>query len=127
MNILAWLRSSIGMVIAGLVVLVLILGVLQVRSWQQDRLRAAQSKIDRGQAGAARESAADAVNTVGNVAEAQRESEDLTRSNEREIRDAEGANDAVNPAVRDAGLRSLCRRAASRNDPRCRVQPTPAR
>lgn len=110
-----------------LVALVLLLGFLQVRSCRQAAQRAAQSKVDRGQAGAARESAADAVNSVGNVSEAQRESEDLTRSNEREIRNAEGANDRVNPGVRDAGIRSLCRRAASRNDPRCRVQPAPAR
>lgn len=84
-----------------------------------------QTKIDRGQIEASHQSGSDAVNTVGTVASNQMQSEDLTRSNEKEIRNAQGANDAVNPAVRDAGLRALCRRKASAHDPKCRVlQPT---
>ena len=122
-----YLATTAGKVIAALIVVALILGLLQVRSCQQARQQAAQSRVDRGQAGAARDSAGDAVNTVSGVSANQSASEDLTRSNEREIRNAEGANDPVNPALRDAGLRSLCRRAATRNDPRCRVQPAPAR
>ncbi len=87
----------------------------------------AQSKVDRGQTEALGNSAADAVETQGKANQRETESEAVTRSNEKEIRNAEGANDPVNPAVRDAGLRSLCRRAAYRNSERCRVFATPAR
>ena len=38
------------------------------------------------------------------------------------IRNAKGSDAAVDPAVRDAGVRALCLRNASRNDPKCRVQ-----
>ena len=122
-----FLASTIGKVVAVLVLVVLLLGALQLRSCVQARQQAAQSKVDDAQHGALQNSAADAVNTGAGVAANQMASEDLTRANEREIRNAEGAGDAVNAGVRDAGLRSLCRRAASRNDPRCRVQPAPAK
>lgn len=122
-----FLATTIGKVIAGLVLVLIILGTLYYCSGQRARQQAAQSKVDRGQAGAARESGADALNTQGAVNQRDRTSEDLTRTNERNIRDAEGASDAVKPGARDAGLASLCRRAAYRNDPRCRVrQPDPS-
>ena len=105
-----------------LIALVLILGTLQFCSWQRARQQAVQSKVDRGQAGAARESAEDAIATQGNVAANASASEDLTRSNEREIRNAKGADQSVDAGVRDAGLASLCRRPAYRNHERCRVQ-----
>ena len=38
---------------------------------------------------------------------------------EKEIRNAKGADAPVDPAVRDAGLASLCRRAAYRSSERC--------
>ncbi len=120
--------SALAMrIIAGLAVLVLLFGVLQVRSCQQDRQRAAEAKLERGQAGAAQESAKDAIATQGNVSAAQAAGEDLTRSNDKEIRDAKGADAAVDPAVRDAGLASLCRRAAYRDTERCRLRQPPAR
>ncbi|HEU4804199.1 MAG TPA: hypothetical protein VFS91_00060 [Nitrobacter sp.] len=122
-----FLGTLAGKIIAGAAVLILLLGFLYVRSCQQANQRAAQSRIDRSQAGAARESAADAINTVSGVSENQAASEGLTRSNRDEILKAEGASDRVNPAVRDAGLRALCRRKAAANDPRCGVQPAPAR
>lgn len=122
-----FLSSTIGKVIAGLVLVLIILGTLYYCSGQRARQQAAQSKVDRGQGAAFQNSAADAIQTQSGVNENQAASEDLTRSNRDDILKAEGAGDAVNAAVRDAGLRSLCRRAASRNDPRCRVQPTPSR
>jgi Na+/H+-translocating membrane pyrophosphatase len=122
-----WLRSTIGMIVTGLGLLLIVVAFLYLQSCSQNRQRAAQSKVDRGQSGAFQNSAADAVNTVGGVAANQMAGEDLTRRNEKEIRDAPGANDPINPALRDAAVRSLCRRTASRNDPRCRVQSAPAR
>lgn len=98
----------------------------QVRSCSADRQRAAEVSLHKGQQGALANSTADAVNTQGAANQRERASEDLSRTNEREIRDAEGANDSVNPAVRDAGLRALCRREANRHAERCRVFRTPA-
>jgi FtsZ-interacting cell division protein ZipA len=108
--------------IAMIVGAVLLLGIIAfgVHSCDQRRSKAAQSRVERSQAEAASNSAADAINTVAASGEASRASEDLTRSNERDIRNAQGANDKVNPAVRDAGLAALCKRQAYANDPRCR-------
>jgi hypothetical protein len=76
--------------------------------------------VERSQAEAAANSAADAIGTVAASGEAERASEDLTRINEQQIRAAEGSNAAVNPAARDAGIAALCRRQAYRDDPRCK-------
>lgn len=100
-------------------VLLLLAVALFVRSCDKRRSQAAQSRVERSQAEAQSNSAADAINTVAASGEAERASEDLTRSNEKEIRGAEGAHDKVNPAVRDAGIAALCRRQAYRKDPRC--------
>jgi hypothetical protein len=106
----------------------LLIGVIAygVRSCDNHKQEAAQGRVDRGQAGAASNSAADAVNTVTGVWSNAAASEELTRQNEKEIRNAEGANDPVNPAARDAGLRSLCRRPAYRDNPKCRMLQPPA-
>lgn len=114
----------LGAVIA---VLVLFLALWGPATCQKMRSQQAQSKVDQAQGDALRNSAGDAINTQSGVNEREREGEALTRTNEKEIRDAEGAGDRVNPAVHGAGLRALCRRAAYRDDPRCRVQPTPSR
>ena len=84
------------------------------------RSMAAQARVQHAQTEALSNSANDAVGTVARSGEAERASEELTRTNEQQIRAAEGANDKVNPAVRDAGIAALCRRAAYRDDPRCK-------
>jgi hypothetical protein len=102
-------------------VLALIVGTaLFVRSCDSRHNRAAQGRVEASQAQAASNSAADAIGTMAASGEAERASEDLTRTNEQQIRAAEGSNAAVNPAARDAGIAALCRRAAYRDDPRCR-------
>jgi Flp pilus assembly protein TadB len=88
--------------------------------WEKSRSQGAQARVERSQAEAASNSAADAINTVARSGEAETASESLTRSNETNIRAAPGSTDAVNPAVRDAGIAALCRRTAYRNDPRCK-------
>ena len=79
----------------------------------------AEARLNRNQAQAAQASGRDAVDRVGAAAEREAEGDALTRSNEKEIRNAQGADAPVDPAARDAGLRSLCRRAAYRRDPKC--------
>lgn len=105
-------------ILIGLVGLLLFGGL---RACQKLRSVEAQSKVDTAQGGAFKNSAVDAINTQSGVNERERESEGLTRTNEKEIRDAEGAGDRVNPGVRDAGLRAICRRPAYRDSEQCRV------
>jgi FtsZ-interacting cell division protein ZipA len=106
-------------IVVGVIALVLIVG-FTVRSCDSRHNKAAQSRMERSQAEAASNSAADAIGTVARSGESERASEDLTRSNEQQIRSAQGANDKVNPAVRDAGIAALCRRQAYRDNPRCK-------
>jgi ABC-type protease/lipase transport system fused ATPase/permease subunit len=108
--------------IAGVVVLILAVG-FTVRSCDKRHNQAGQARVEHAQSEEQSNSAADAIGTVARSGEAERASEDLTRSNEQQIRGAEGANDKVNPAVRDAGIAALCRRQAYANDPRCKPRP----
>jgi hypothetical protein len=77
--------------------------------------------VERSQAEAASNSAADAINTVTGVGSNQAASEDLGRTNERDIRAAEGANERVGAGVNAAGRAALCKRAAYRDDPKCKA------
>lgn len=104
-----------------LIVAALIIGFMQLRACQAARVAGAENRLQQSQTEAMTNSAQDAIATQGEAHERETQSEQLTKSNEREIRNAEGANDAVNPGVRDAGLRSLCRRAAYRDTERCRL------
>lgn len=109
--------------IAAAIMAVVFVAVLAfaVSQCSQRRDQAAQSRVDKGQAAAASESARDSISTISNVSENEAASEDLGRQNEKDIRNAEGASDPVNPAAHNAGLRALCRRKAYSNDPRCRM------
>jgi hypothetical protein len=78
------------------------------------RSMAAQGRVDHAQAGAASNSAADAIGTVARSGEASAASEDLTRSNGEQIRAADGANQKVGAGVDAAGRAALCRRAGLR-------------
>lgn len=112
--------------IAGVIVLILLVG-FTVRSCDQRRDRAAQERLEAAQAGAAAESSADAINTVSRSGDAAAASEELTRTNEKEIRNAEGADARVGAGVDVAGRRSLCKRAAYRDDPKCKLFGAPSR
>lgn len=109
----------IAMIIGGTLIVVLLL--FGVNQCQKRRSQAAQARVEQSQAEAAAESAKDAIGTVRASGEAEKASEDLTRSNEKEIRNAEGANERVGSGVDLAGRRSLCKRAAYRDDPKCRM------
>ncbi len=109
-------------IIAMAVAAILLVGALLfgVRQCQKQRSAASQARVERSQAEAASNSAADAIGTVAASGEREAASEGLSRDNEREIRAAEGAAASVNPKVRDAGIAALCRRDSYANDPRCR-------
>lgn len=110
-----------------IVILLMIAVALAITRCSSGRQQLAQGRVDSAQHGAQAESAADAVNTVSAADAREMASEDVSRRNEEEIRNAEGSNGAVNPAARDAGLRSLCRRAAYRDNAKCKLLNAPAR
>jgi len=87
----------------------------------------ARARLGEESARAASRNGEDAVATVGAAAHREQQSDALTRDNEKEIRDAQGADDRLDPAVRDAGLGSLCRRPAYRDLERCRMRRAAAR
>jgi hypothetical protein len=109
-------------IIAMIVGAVLLLGIIAfgVHSCDQRRSKAAQTRLERSQAEAASNSAADAINTVAASGEATRASEDLTRENSKDIMAADGAKDTVKPGVKAAGRKALCKRDAYRNSPECK-------
>lgn len=64
-------------------------------------------------------SGSDAVNSVGDAAARDAETDTITRENANAIQSAAGADAPINPAVHNAGLDSLCRRAAYRCTKQC--------
>lgn len=100
-------------------VALLVLLVLSLGKCYYDRGAKTQIELSKGQAGAATASGRDAVDTVGNQAASEAKADRITKENDDAIRNADGASAPVASGVRDAGLASLCRRAAYRSDPRC--------
>lgn len=94
----------------------LIFGLAQ---WRKAHTEAAERRVERAQGNAVVESAKDAIATQGAAQRRETASEALTAANEKEIRNAKGADAPVDPAARDAGLASLCRRPAYHSDERC--------
>ena len=84
-----------------------------------------EAKLGKEQTDAALQSGADAVDTVAGVNASDADTDAITRSNDRDIRTAPGADAPVDPAVAAAGRRSLCKRAANRDKPEC-LQLAPA-
>lgn len=90
-----------------------------VRSCQMAQTAKTEARLSKGQTGAALASGADAVETLGQTAAGEAATDSITEENQRAIRQAPGADAPVDPAVHDAGLRGLCRRAAYRGRPEC--------
>lgn len=105
--------------VLGLVIMALAALAFSVPGCMRGRQRAAQARLDAAQTQAATNSASDAIATQGAVNGRTNASEDLTRTNAEDIRNAQGANDAVNPAVRDAGRASVCKRPSYKNSTFC--------
>ena len=108
--------------LAGLTLLALVLLVVLPGSCRRERTAAATARVEQGAAKAASDNGRDAVETVGRAAARHDADERITRTNQEEIRHANGAEVPVAAAVRAAGIDGLCRRAAYRDDPRCGVR-----
>jgi hypothetical protein len=103
------------------VILALVIIIGGPKACDAIRSRDAQIKVDGSQRGALVNSIEDTLNTVSDVNTNTVISGDVSRQNEGDIRNAKGANQAVDPAANAAGLRALCRRPSHRNDPACPV------
>jgi len=118
----SWLTNIsmrvVGLIVGGLILLGLVLFTFHQCSKQ--RSQAAQARVERSQAEAASNSAADAINAVTGVGSNQAASEELGRANEKDIRAAQGAGDRVGAGVNAAGRAALCKRKAYTNDPKCK-------
>jgi hypothetical protein len=128
MTVLRFLRSLTPLarwIGIGLLLAVLIGGTVTLRSCQTARTAKIEAKLNQNQTGAALESGADAVGTIGAQGAAEDDVDRITRENEREIRQAEGADVPVHPDVHSAGMRALCQRAAYRGRREC-LQLAPA-
>lgn len=111
---------------AALALLAALLLLLGPAACQRLRSLGAQARLGNAQLQAAGESGADAVATTAAAGARERESEQLSQRNREEIHHAQGADQSLHPDLRDAALRSLCRRAAYRDGERCRLlEPRP--
>ncbi len=115
--------SSKALLIISLALLAVFIMLAGPAACNAFRSKGAQSRVEKAQTGAVVNSAKDAIATQEASTGRERASEGLTATNTKEITSAEGADIKVHPGVNDAGIRSLCRRAAYRDSDRCRVQP----
>jgi Flp pilus assembly protein TadB len=112
----AWLTVRVALYVAGAIAVILAL------AWLYSAITAkpkAEARLATNQAQAASQSGSDAVNVVGKAGEREAASDDLSRSNEKDIRNAQGSDAPVAAPARDAGIAALCRRAAYHDDARC--------
>jgi hypothetical protein len=114
-----WLTTTAGKVIATLAVFALLGALLTLDRCRAARTARAETELAIGQADAAVQSGADAANTVGNRMSADAAIDTMTQENRDAITKADGASAPVAAPVRNAGLRSLCGRAAYSGNPRC--------
>lgn len=119
-----WIRKPIAWLIGA--VLIIAAAWWLVATLTGGKSAKVERDLNRNQAGAALESGKDAVGAVGSAGERAAAGDQLTQENRNAIQNAPGADAPVDPGVRDAGLRSLCKRAAYRERPEC-LQHAPAR
>jgi len=112
-------RFAPWIIIAMIGLLIALAGPAACRKLNSESARA---RLGEASATAASRNGQDAVATVGAAARREQQSGQLTQSNEKEIRNAKGADAPIDPAVRDAGLGGLCRRPAYRDDEQCRMR-----
>jgi Flp pilus assembly protein TadB len=112
---------------ATVIACVVLLAWIAYTAWQNSRTSAARARTSASQAKAVSDSAKDAIDATGAAHARSGASDQLTRENERDIRNAKGADARVDPAVSDAGLGSLCKRPVYSQHPRCVQRAAPER
>lgn len=124
-HIAAFLATKLGKVLifAAALALAALVAWLLFASWTGGKTAKTETKLGAAQVEAATGSGRDAVGTVAGHAQTSEEIDNLTRSNADDIFEADGADAPVAAGVRDAGKRSLCKRAAYRDSKQCLQQP----
>jgi len=102
--------------LAAFLVGVLIFGISQCNG---ERSAREESRLRQNQASAISQSARDAIAAEGALRSQETFSDQVARENADEIHNAAGAEAAVSPGVRAAGVDSLCKRAAYRGSEQC--------
>lgn len=97
----------------------LVLALLFLGQCQRARTAGAEAALSKETGASAVASGRDAVGAVAAVSGRESAGDAIGRTNDAEIRKAEGAGQAVPGAVDAAGRSSLCRRAAYRGDAKC--------
>lgn len=106
-------------ILIGLVALCVI-GFFTVRSCQESRREAAEARQQAKEVSAYADAAEGAVAAVSARSEAEAELKDVVAVAAKEISNAEGSDQAIPPAARDAALRAACRLPNYSSDPACR-------
>ena len=121
----AFLATKMGkaLLFAAAILLAALVSWWLFASWTGGKTAKTETKLGAAQVEAATDSGRDAVGTVAGHARTSEQIDNLTRSNAHDIFEAEGAGAPVATGVRDAGKRSLCKRAAYRDSQQCLQQP----
>ena len=112
-KVVTWLGARAAQIIFLVGIIALIATVISIRSCGSAQTAKTETKLATGQAGAAIESGADAVNTVGNAAA----SETAIHQTAKEGTDAIHAAPAGDS--NDAADRAACRMRVYRHSPKC--------
>jgi type II secretory pathway component PulM len=113
-------------IIFGLMLVAVLALLFAVHSCQSARTAKTEARLNSNQTEAAMSSGSDAVNTVGEQGGREAAIDAATKENTDAIRNAEGADTPVPPAVSAATRERLCRRAAYSQRPEC-LQYAPAK
>ena len=111
---LAWAIAAV------LLIALALLGYCSVTAGQRSAAEAEKARSGQVVAEGGQAAAVDALGASEKAADARAASDQLTGANRDEILSTPGADASVGP-VSDAGLRSLCRRPAYLDSPRCRA------
>ena len=122
-SIAAWFAANLSRLLLFAGIIIVGLGLIQLRQCQKDRAEATRQRLDTGLATAARDSATDTINTVAARADADAATRQIEKDNADAIRTAPGADAPVDPVLADTARRGLCRYAAYRGRPECLQQP----
>lgn len=114
-----WLKDNSIRLLIGLVIVSVI--VLTVATCSGRGKEAAQAKQDSKTASATTEAAKDAVAAVVERAEADASINEIVTEAAKDIANAEGSDQAIPPAARNAALRAACRLLSYAHDPACKV------
>lgn len=106
-----WLKSNTRLAI-GLAIIALLLLWLGPKACQNSLDEGLEQRVESNRGEAFGDSAADAVDTIGEAQDREQDSETLGGRNAEEIRGAAGADQPVAPEVDRAGRDALCRREA---------------